>query len=140
VSAGIGPIYDASSPFPARGPDNVGLVPTVDGLSFSYVLHELPPGRLPFRRWRFELWHGARLEAAGWRTTERDAVRALRKHGSRVGHRMFGLRPPPDGEGPGKGGFVLMPGTAVRVQHGAVTFTLVPRNLDRPALLSPLAS
>ena len=69
-------------------------MPTVDGLSFSYVLHELPPGRLPFRRWRFELWHGARLEAAGWRTTERDAVRALRKHGSRVGHRMFGLRPP----------------------------------------------
>jgi len=52
-------------------------VPTVDGLSFSYVLHELPPGRLPFRRWRFELWHGARLEAAGWRMSERDAARAL---------------------------------------------------------------
>jgi hypothetical protein len=111
-------------------------VPTVDGLSFSYVLHELPPGRLPFRRWRFELWHGARLEAAGWRTTERDALRALRKHGSRVGHRIFGLRPPDtDGRGP-----LFRPGTAVRVQHGAVTFSLVPRNLDRPELLAPLAS
>jgi hypothetical protein len=114
-------------------------VPTVDGLSFSYVLHELPPGRLPFRRWRFELWHGARLEAAGWRTTERDAIRALRKHGSRVGHRMFGLRPP-DMEDPGAAGFGFRPGTAVRVQHGAVTFSLVPRNLDRPELLTPLAS
>ena len=136
MSAGIGAFYDASVPFPARGPDNVARVPTVDGLSFSYVLHELPPGRLPFRRWRFELWHGARLEAAGWRTTERDAIGALRKHGSRVGHRMFGLRPP-EADAPGP---VFRPGTAVRVQHGAVTFTLVPRNLDRPALLTPLAS
>ena len=33
-------------------------MPIVEGLSFSYVLHELPRDRLPFRRWRFELWHG----------------------------------------------------------------------------------
>src|SRR3954463_5118862 len=75
-------------------------MPIVEGLSFSYVLHELPRDRLPFRRWRFELWHGPRLEAAGWRTTERDALRALHKHGSRVAHRMFGLRPPADGPRP----------------------------------------
>ena len=112
-------------------------MPTVDGLSFSYVLHELPPGRLPFRRWRFELWHGARLEAAGWRTTERDAVRALRKHGSRVGHRMFGLRPP---DLDGDQGPLFLPGAAVRVQHGAVTFSLVPRNLDRPRIQTPLVT
>jgi hypothetical protein len=110
-------------------------VPTVDGLSFNYVLHELPPGRLPFRRWRFELWHGARLEAAGWRMTERDAARALRKHGSRVGHRIFGLRPPEGELGP-----AFRPGAVVRVEHGAVTFSLVPRNLDRPELLTALAS
>lgn len=111
-------------------------MPTVDGLSFTYVLHELPPGRLPFRRWRFELWHGARLEAAGWRMSERDAARALRAHGSRVGHWMFGLRPPePEQAAP-----AFWPGATVRVQHGAVTFSLVPRNLDRPALLTPLAS
>ena len=111
-------------------------MPTVDGLSFTYVLHELPPGRLPFRRWRFELWHGARLEAAGWRMSERDAARALRKHGSRVGHRMFGLRPP-EGEGVGP---AFRPGAVVRVEHGAVNFSLVPRNLDRPELLTALAS
>src|SRR4051794_41861502 len=71
-----------------------GAMAIVEGLSFSYVLHELPRDRLPFRRWRFELWHGARLEAAGWRTTERDALRALHKHGSRGAPAMFGPRPP----------------------------------------------
>src|SRR4051812_49957175 len=91
----------------------------VEGLSFSYVVHELPRDRLPLRRWRFELWHGARLEAAGWRTTERDALRALHKHGSRVAHRMFGLRPPADGPR----GAGLRPGAAVRGPHrgGAVS-------------------
>ena len=111
-------------------------MPTVDGLSFSYVLHELPPGRLPFRRWRFELWHGARLEAAGWRMSERDAARALRAHGSRVGHHIFGLRPPP----PQKDGPAFRPGALVRVDHGAVMFSLVPRHMDRPQLLTSLAS
>ena len=115
---------------------NVAGVPTVDGLTFSYVLHELPPGRLPFRRWRFELWHGARLEAAGWRMSERDAARALRTHGSRVGHDMFGLGPAAvEGIQP-----AFRPGAAIRVHHGAVTFSLVPRNLDRPELLTSLAS
>src|SRR4051812_49570542 len=94
----------------------------VEGLSFSYVLHELPRDRLPFRRWRFELWHGARLEAAGWRTTERDALRALHKHGSRVAHGMFGLRPP--AEGPRGGG--LRPRAAVRVQHRRIALPPVP--------------
>src|SRR3954470_11108200 len=78
-----------------------GCVAIVSGLSFSYVLHELPRGRFPFRRWRFELWHGARLEAAGWRTTERDAARALRNHASRVAHAMFGLRAPAADSGAG---------------------------------------
>jgi hypothetical protein len=139
VSAGIAAIYDAGRRLPP--PDgaraaNVGHVPTVDGLSFSYVLHELPPGRLPFRRWRFELWHGAHLEAAGWRMSERDAARALRTHGSRVGHRMFGLRPPAVEEPPP----AFRPGAAIRAHHGAVTFSLVPRNLDRPELLTALAT
>ena len=108
-------------------------VPNVEGLSFSYVLHEMPRGRFPFRRWRFELWHGARLEAAGWRTTERDAAGALRRHGSRVGHAMFGLRAPDGGAVPG-GAFT--PGAAVRVEHGAVAFALVPRHLDAEGVLT----
>lgn len=106
-------------------------VKNVEGLSFSYVLHELPRGRFPFRRWRFELWHGARLEAAGWRTTERDAAGALRGHASRVGHAMFGLRAPSAAPG---GAF--MPGASVRVEHGAVAFSLVPRHLEAAGVLS----
>jgi hypothetical protein len=111
-------------------------MPMVEGLSFSYVLHEMPRDRLPFRRWRFELWHGARLEAAGWRTSERDALRALRKHASRVAHAMFGLRPP--GDVPG--GPVLRPGAAVRLIHGGIAFALVPRQLDVPDASSVLGA
>jgi hypothetical protein len=107
-------------------------VAIVSGLSFSYVLHELPRGRFPFPRWRFELWHGARLEAAGWRTTERDAARALRNHASRVAHGMFGLRAPAADPGSGP---ALRPGEAMRVEHGATAFSLVPRALEAPAAL-----
>jgi hypothetical protein len=104
----------------------------VEHLAFKYVLHEMPLGRLPFRRWRFELWHGARLEAAGWRVSERDALRALRAHASRVGHEMFGLRPPED-DPPGAGP-LFRSGSAVRVHHGAIAFSLAPRQLDTPGV------
>ena len=106
-------------------------MPVVEGLAFHYALHELPLGRLPFRRWRWELWHGARLEAAGWRVSQRDAARALRLHGSRVGHRLFGLTPPPDDA---ESVPAFQPGAAVRVSHGAVAFALVPVHLDTAAL------
>lgn len=105
-------------------------MPNVEGLQFRYALHELAPGRYPFRRWRWELWHGERLEATGWSLSEQQAARALRRHGSRVGHRIFGLRPPPaDRETP----FALRPGTLVRVEVGAVAFSLAPRHLDDAA-------
>jgi hypothetical protein len=110
----------------------VGAMPIVEGLAFSYVIHELPRDRLPFRRWRFELWHGARLEAAGWRTTERDALRALRKHGSRVAHAMFGLRAPGDVPAAGAG---FRPGSTVQVRHNGLAFALVPRQLEAPPVL-----
>jgi hypothetical protein len=106
-------------------------VTIVEGLSFGYVIQRLPPGRLPYPRWRFELWHGDRMEAAGWRLTERDALRALRAHGSRVGHRLFGLRPP-DAAPRGGGAPSFRPGAQVRVQDGAVSFSLVPRHLEAP--------
>jgi hypothetical protein len=107
-------------------------MPIVEGLTFSYALHELPPGRLPFRRWRWELWHGARLEAAGWRLSQRDATRALRMHGSRVGHRLFGLRPPEHADAEPDPPADFRPGAAVRVRHGAVAFALVPVHLEAP--------
>ena len=103
---------------------------TENAAAFEYDLRELPPGRVPFRRWRFELWHGARLEAAGWRTSERDALRALHKHASRVAHAMFGLRPPAADTPPSGAGF--RPGATVRVQDGGIAFALVPRQLEVP--------
>ena len=106
----------------------------VEGLSFGYSLQELPPGRVPFRRWRWELWHGSRLEAAGWRLTRRDAERALHARAARIGHAIFGLRPPrPDviARAP-----ELRPGTAIRVELGAVAFTLRPVALETPTALA----
>jgi hypothetical protein len=102
-------------------------VPLVEGLQFGYALHPLPPGRFGFGRWRWELWHGATLVAAGWRLRRVDAVRALRVHGSRFGHALFGLRPP-DAEtitGPDD----HLPFAGVRVDTGVISFRLVPRQL-----------
>ena len=62
-------------------------MPTVEGLVFAYALYPLPPGRLPFRRWRWELWHGANLVAAGWRL-----ARAGRR--PRAARPRVGVRPP----------------------------------------------
>jgi hypothetical protein len=109
-------------------------MPVVEGLAFQYALHELPLGRLSLRRWRWELWHGARLEAAGWRLSQREAARALRLHGSRVGHRLFGLKAPAEDAGSIP---AFRPGASVRVSHGAVAFALVPMHLETAA--APLA-
>ena len=52
--------------------------------TFEYALELLPPGRFPFHRWRWELWNGPLLLASGWRTSERQARRALRLHAARA--------------------------------------------------------
>ncbi len=106
-------------------------MPVADSLTLRYALHELPPGRLPFRRWRWELWHGARLEGTGWRLSQRDASRAVRRHGATVGRRLLGVpaapaRPPRDVE-------PFTPGATVHVSDGGVVFALVPLHLDDPA-------
>jgi hypothetical protein len=103
-------------------------VPTFEGLQFSYALHPLPPGRVPFRRWRWELWHGATLIAAGWRLSRPQAGRALRLSAAEFGHRLFGLPTPPR-EHPDAGGD-LRPGTAERLAIGPITCMLVPRALE----------
>jgi hypothetical protein len=102
-------------------------VPTVEGLTLAYAFHELEPGRYPFRRWRWELWHGAALVASGWRVTPAAAERALRTHASAFGHRLFGLRPPDPARA---GGTRFRAGAVVRVDSGAITCTLVPRALQ----------
>ena len=107
-------------------------VPTVHGLEFAYSLYPLPPGRMPFRRWRWELWHGSSLIAAGWRLARADAGRALRVHAAEHGHRLFGLPAPPRDPGSGRGD--LAPGSTERLAIGSITALLVPRELERPAL------
>ncbi len=64
-----------------------------DPIELSYVLHLLPPGRIPFRRWRWELWNGAQLLAAGWRLNPLHSQRALRVRALRYAHRVYGLHP-----------------------------------------------
>ena len=103
-------------------------MPTVEGLEFRYALHVLPPGRLPFARWRWELWHGERMLAAGWRVSERDAGRALCKYASVFAHRLFGLRPPE--RSPDVAVADLPLGAARRLALGPITCTLVPRGLE----------
>jgi hypothetical protein len=105
-------------------------VPTVQGLEFAYALYPLPPGRLPFKRWKWELWHGPRLVASGWRLSRADAGRALRLYAAEFGHRLFGLAAPPRDERAARGD--LRPGSAERVAIGAVTAWLVPRALEQP--------
>lgn len=106
---------------------------TFEGIEFDYALHPLPPGRMGFRRWRWEIWHGRSLIAAGWRLDRTGAARAIQSHGMRVAMRMFGLHraapalPEPVSD--------LPPGHSVRVRTDAVSFLLVPRGLEaRPAL------
>ena len=107
-------------------------MPTVHGLEFAYALHLLPPGRFPFRRWRWELWHGANLLAAGWRLSRPDAGRALRLHAADHAHRLFGLPAPPRDAASARGD--LNPGTTERLMIGPITALLVPRALERPEL------
>jgi hypothetical protein len=107
-------------------------MPTVVGLEFSYALYPLPPGRLPFRRWRWELWHGANLLAAGWRLARPDAGRALRSHAADFGHRFFGLAAPAGAALPARRD--LVPGASERLAIGAISCTLVPRAHERDAV------
>jgi hypothetical protein len=101
----------------------------IEGIRFGYQLHQLPPGRFGFRRWRFELWHGNQLQAAGWCPTRRAAERVLRRHAARVAHAMFGLQVSPAAIAAGEGEIPL--GASVRVEAGAVSLLLVPRPVEQ---------
>jgi hypothetical protein len=100
-----------------------------DGPAFEYALHPLPPGRVGFRRWRWELWEGALLLASGWRVTPRDAERALRTAASRRAHERIGVRALRPDAARELDRFVW--GGSVRLDCGAVGCVLVPRGEDR---------
>lgn len=59
---------------------------------FHYAMEALPPGRLPFHRWRWELWQGPWLLAAGWGTAPAAAERSLLRATSRRMHELQGVR------------------------------------------------
>jgi hypothetical protein len=99
-------------------------------IELSYVLHLLPSGRIPFRRWRWELWHGQHLLAAGWRLSVLHAQRALRGHALRYAHRLLGLHPlrPDAAHAPE----TAWDGQPVAVTWGDLRILLTPRALVGP--------
>lgn len=99
--------------------------------AFEYELAALPPGRVGFRRWRWELWQGAALLASGWRISPRDAERALRSAASHRVHDLLGVRALRPERARALDRF--MPGRTVRVDCGAATCVLIPRGVEAAA-------
>jgi hypothetical protein len=93
----------------------------LEPIELTYELHLLPRGRIAFRRWRYELWHGPQLLAAGWRLSSLHAQRALRAQAIRYAHRRHGLHPlhpdrtPPTEEAPWGGRSVALESGDLRV-------------------------
>jgi hypothetical protein len=86
----------------------------------------MPPNRVGLRRWRWELWQGAALLAAGWRHTQEHAERALCTAASRRAHALLGVHPlRPDRIAVRSAG--LDAGASVRVDCGGFECLLVPR-------------
>jgi hypothetical protein len=98
-----------------------------DPPEFEYVVEPLPPSRVG-RRWRWQLWRGERLVAAGWNLGERRAHHALRTAASRAAHELAGvvaLRPERTTADPP----MLLGGGRVRLAGEAAVCLLVPRAL-----------
>ena len=93
--------------------------------AFEYDLRLLPRGRFTFRRWRWELWHGAVLRASGWRTSPRAAETALRTAAAYWAHDALGLPAARPERARALDRFVL--GATVRIDCGAVGCVLTPR-------------
>jgi hypothetical protein len=100
-------------------------VDPVTETAFEYDLRLLPRGRFTFRRWRFELWHGAVLRAAGWRTSPRAAERALHGAAAYWTHEVLGIGPATPERARALDRFVL--GGTVRIDCGAAACVLTPR-------------
>lgn len=86
---------------------------------FEYALQPLR-GR---RRWRWELWDGATLLAAGWHVTSRHAEQAVRLAAARSAHERLGLRV----LRPALKHAVASAGRGTRIQLGPVGCELVAR-------------
>ncbi len=105
-------------------------------IGLHYDLRPLPRGRVAFRRWHWELWHGATLLAAGWRLQPLQAQRTIRIHAVRYAHRINGLRVlRPDVDHPAE---TPWRGRAVTIEWGGMQIELTPVARD-PSRREPLA-
>lgn len=92
---------------------------------FSYAVQPLPPGRLPFHRWRWELWQDAWLLAAGWCTAPAATERALLRAAARRMHELRGV----SALRPGRARLLegaLITGRPARIDTGVGVCLLVP--------------
>jgi hypothetical protein len=93
---------------------------------YRYTVEPMPPSRLG-RRWRWTLFHGDLLLAAGWRMSERRALHGLRTAAARAAHEALGMRAlRPDRTWPEP---PFRAGTTVRLEAGPVACILAPREL-----------
>ena len=93
---------------------------------YSYTVEPMPPSRLG-RRWRWALFRGDRLLAAGWRLSERAALHGIRTAAARAAHEAAGLRVlRPDRVWPDTG---FRAGMTARLNAGSVACVLAPREL-----------
>jgi hypothetical protein len=97
---------------------------------YSYTVEPMPPSRLG-RRWRWTLFRGERLLAAGWRLSERAALQGIRTAAARSAHEATGLRAlRPERVWPDAG---FRAGMTVRCEAGTVACVLAPRELEAAA-------
>jgi len=92
--------------------------------TFSYTLEPLPPSPLG-RRWRWQLYRGERLLAAGWHYGQRQALGALRTAASRALHELAGVTALRPERATTDRRFLA--GASVQVRAGAFRCLLVPR-------------
>ena len=108
-----------------RQTESRGEAAVIEPVELLYELRPLPAGRMPFRRWRWELWDGSLLLATGWRMSPLHAQRAVRAYASRHVHRLHGLHPLhpdlPQAHEP------EWRGRQVRVDYGELSVILTPR-------------
>jgi hypothetical protein len=98
---------------------------------YRYTIETMPPSRLG-RRWRWTLFHGDRLLAAGWRLSERRALQGLRTAAARASHEALGLKVlRPDRTWPDT---PFLPGATVRLEAGPVACVLAPADIPAAAV------
>jgi hypothetical protein len=90
---------------------------------FAYTIAPLPPSPLG-RRWRWELFRGERLLAAGWHYGQRQALGALRTAASRATHELLGIRALRPERATIEG--LFLPGATVELRCGALRCVLAP--------------